>query len=29
MNIVLGIIAIKIATEIWPNFGMICISGCN
>ena len=28
MEIILGFIMYKMATEIWPNFGMVCVSGC-
>lgn len=28
MEYIVGVIVFKIATEIWPNFGMVCVSGC-
>ena len=28
MEYVVAMVVIKIATEIWPDFGMICVSGC-
>jgi len=29
MEYLVAIVAYKIATEIWPNFGMVCVSGCS
>ena len=28
MEFILGMVIYKMATEIWPNFGMVCVSGC-
>jgi hypothetical protein len=28
MEYLAGIVMVKFLTEIWPNFGMICVAGC-
>lgn len=28
MEFFFAMVVIRIATDIWPDFGMVCVSGC-
>lgn len=29
MDLLVGVVVLKVLIEIFPNFGMICVSGCS